>query len=84
MNKIKNIHVIISTVAMIVMATLVSCEGALKKKSVPKDQENIVEKERFVPSFDADSAYNFVKRQVDFGPRVPNTPAAKACAQYLV
>jgi hypothetical protein len=35
------------------------------------------------PSFDADSAYAFVERQVAFGPRVPNTPAHKACAAYL-
>ena len=37
-----------------------------------------------VPSFDADSAYAHVASQVAFGPRVPNTPAHKACAAYLV
>ena len=26
-----------------------------------------------VPQFDADSAYLYVKNQVDFGPRVPNS-----------
>ncbi|MDR2232693.1 MAG: M28 family peptidase [Tannerella sp.] len=36
------------------------------------------------PAFDPDSAYHFVERQVQFGPRVPNTEAHKACAQYLV
>ena len=36
-----------------------------------------------VPAFNADSAYSYVERQVQFGPRVPNTPAHKACAQYL-
>jgi hypothetical protein len=36
-----------------------------------------------VPSFDADSAYSYVAKQVAFGPRVPNTPAHKACAAYL-
>jgi hypothetical protein len=35
------------------------------------------------PSFDADSAYYYVNRQVSFGPRVPNTDAHKACAAYL-
>ncbi|MDR2840022.1 MAG: M28 family peptidase [Paludibacter sp.] len=36
-----------------------------------------------LPAFDADSAYNNVKRQVDFGARVPNTAAHRACAEFL-
>lgn len=36
------------------------------------------------PVFNADSAYQFVQRQVDFGPRVPNTSAHKTCGDYLV
>ena len=31
------------------------------------------------PAFEADSAYRFVENQVKFGPRVPNSPAHKAC-----
>ncbi|TLV00044.1 M28 family peptidase [Dyadobacter luticola] len=34
--------------------------------------------------FNADSAFQFVQKQVDFGPRVPNTLAHKACKDYLV
>lgn len=36
------------------------------------------------PAFNADSAYAFVKAQVDFGPRVPGTQAHQKCADYLV
>lgn len=36
-----------------------------------------------VPEFNADSAYAYIERQVRFGPRVPNTPAHRACAAYL-
>lgn len=36
-----------------------------------------------VPPFNADSAFSYVKAQTDFGPRVPNTAAHKACAQWL-
>lgn len=36
------------------------------------------------PVFNADSAYAFVKKQVDFGPRVPNTSAHKQCGDFLV
>jgi len=35
------------------------------------------------PQFNADSAYAYVERQVQFGPRVPNSDAHKACANYL-
>jgi len=35
------------------------------------------------PVFNQDSAYFFMERQVQFGPRVPNTEAHKACALYL-
>ena len=34
--------------------------------------------------FDPASAYAFVKKQVEFGPRVPGTPAHAACADWLV
>lgn len=43
----------------------------------------IVEQKITVPEFSSDSAYNYVKAQVDFGPRVPNTPAHTQCAAYL-
>lgn len=35
------------------------------------------------PALNADSAYFFVKQQVDFGPRIPGTAAHKACAEWL-
>lgn len=37
-----------------------------------------------IPAFNADSAYQYVKTQVDFGPRVPNTPAHEKCATWLI
>ncbi len=36
------------------------------------------------PSFNADSAYAYIDRQVGFGPRVPNTPAHVRTGDYLV
>ncbi len=36
-----------------------------------------------VPSFNADSAYQFIEDQVAFGPRVPNMQSHEACATYL-
>ena len=34
-------------------------------------------------NFNADSAYSFIQKQVDFGPRVPNTEAHKAAGNWL-
>ena len=36
-----------------------------------------------IPEFSSDSAYVYTQKQVDFGPRVPNTVAHDACATYL-
>lgn len=50
------------------------------------NQQHISEnKKAFVqpPLFNADSAYSYIARQVDFGPRVPNTAAHRQCAAYL-
>jgi hypothetical protein len=35
-------------------------------------------------SFNADSAYGFVNKQMSFGNRVPNSPEHKACGDYLI
>ena len=38
---------------------------------------------REMPRFSADSAYQYVASQCDFGPRVPGSDAQKACAKWL-
>ncbi len=35
------------------------------------------------PDFNSENAYNYIKAQVDFGPRVPNSKAHGACVDYL-
>lgn len=39
---------------------------------------------RKIPRFDRDSAYAFVAKQVNFGPRVPNMKSHTACKNWLV
>jgi len=67
--------ILISLLALI----LIGCtsEPKVKKKTV-------LAKTVEVPSFNADSAYNFIAEQVAFGPRVPNTKGHLACADYLI
>ena len=37
-----------------------------------------------VPDFSAENAFAYVEKQLSFGPRVPNTPAHAACADWLM
>lgn len=71
-------------IALIICAFFVASCGGDKKPA-----ESTVNSEKSaprvpVPDFNADSAYAYVKAQVDFGPRVPGTKVHAACADYLV
>ena len=61
---------------------LFSCSGGKSRniQSMPEDSKIAIET---LPSFNADSAYLYTKKQVDFGPRVPGTIAHTNCATYL-
>ena len=65
------------TLATFILMLLASCG----------DQHHSLEFERQgreVPSFNADSAYSYIERQVEFGPRVPNSRAHVETKEYLV
>lgn len=47
------------------------------------DEQNTDSTVGNAPAFNADSAYNYVARQVAFGPRVPGTEAQLNCAAWL-
>ena len=64
---------------LLVICFAFSCSGEKTKQPVANAQEAIR-----IPSFSADSGFVFTQRQVDFGPRVPGTPAHKAGGNYLV
>jgi Zn-dependent M28 family amino/carboxypeptidase len=61
----------VSFVSLVLLAAAFSCG------SQPGPQPAAAE-------FDPASAYGFVKAQVEFGPRVPGTPAHAACADWFV
>jgi hypothetical protein len=56
----------------------VACKSPEEKPAAAK--ERVVS----VPSFSGDSSYHFVKMQVEFGPRIPNTAAHRNTADYLI
>lgn len=65
---------------MLLVLTAVAC-GNSKSRN---DRTETVDKEVIkAPEFNADSAYQYIQVQADFGPRVPNTQAHKECGEYL-
>jgi glutaminyl-peptide cyclotransferase len=71
---------------IIIIFFLQSCGNDTAQQNAEKDATSIEDKKTMikVPSFSEDSAFQFVKDQVTFGPRVPGTSAHKACAEYIV
>ena len=54
--------------------------------SQKKDKEIKTKAEKInviVPKFNADSAYSFIQKQVDFGPRVIGSESWRKCSRYL-
>lgn len=68
---------------MMILASLLLCSclscGNKNKASEGEESKVLVK----APEFDADSAYQYVQAQVDFGPRVPNTKQHVECGNYL-
>ncbi|MCX6182315.1 MAG: M28 family peptidase [Bacteroidetes bacterium] len=79
MKKILLIKALKFVVLIVIFFT--SC-GPDAPKNIPVESES--KSKISVPEFNADSALSYVKKQVDFGPRIPNTKAHDLCAAYLV
>ncbi len=62
--------------SILIIVQFTACNQATKS-------EQSESKTTIIPSFSADSAYNFIQNQVDFGPRIPNSQAHISCAKYL-
>lgn len=70
-------------IGIVLLIFLAACTSESDKKTVVSTPSAEV-KRVIAPAFDADSAYAYIKAQVDFGPRLPGTPAHAKCADYLV
>jgi hypothetical protein len=69
---------------LVIASGILSCNNEPKKKA-PAQAENKLESYKQVsPVFNADSAYYFVQKQVDFGPRVTNSAEHKKCGDWIV
>ena len=74
MNKIYYTFFAISTAFLFAM-----CSAG----SVPKTDASSKTEAPKALQFDADSAFSYVAKQLEFGPRVPGTPAQKQAAEWL-
>lgn len=76
---------LVKNTAILIIFSLVSvaCGGGRSHEQVQGHDTQQEALAVHVPSFNADSAYAFTKRQVQFGPRVPNTEAHHACGLWL-
>ncbi|HAC23664.1 MAG TPA: hypothetical protein DCE81_01980, partial [Cytophagales bacterium] len=71
-----------SSLAFAVLVSLPLINGCGPKDS---GQKPAVEKPLVqAPPFSADSAFQFVKDQVSFGPRIPNSPAHRKAGDYMI
>lgn len=57
---------------------LTSCEGDPSTPDTHTDPVSVR-----VPKFDRQRAYDYIAKQVSFGPRVPETPAHDSCAYWI-
>jgi hypothetical protein len=66
-------------IAAITSLAFTSCKDQSEESTEEETSVHKVSK----PDFNPDSAYAYIQSQVNFGPRVPGTPAQKACAAWM-
>ncbi|MFM2377175.1 MAG: hypothetical protein RLZZ165_2272 [Bacteroidota bacterium] len=79
MSRINQIH-------KLAILLLVLCMAACDGRSPGGDASSAVKVPAFkpvAPPFSADSAYRHIEKQLSYGPRIPNTQAHAACADWL-
>lgn len=73
-------HYII-TMLLLALISFTGCDGQSRKLADKAPQSKAVD--QLVPVFNADSAYAYVAKQIAFGPRVPESKAHAACADWF-
>ena len=68
------------TLVLLAFLFVASCSDSGSGSKTNTNEEVALVK---APDFDADKAYEFVQKQVDFGPRVPNTQAHKQASAWF-
>jgi hypothetical protein len=76
----RNKLLMIPILFIVLIYGLSGCRRKAEEKS-----ENVITEKPLIPGpqFNPDSAYHYVARQTQFGPRIPNSPQHRACSHYL-
>jgi hypothetical protein len=74
----------IPVILLLAIMLCVSCNNTNRNQTAGNEEKQKQEEPMKVPPFNADSAYRYVKAQVDFGPRVCNSAAHEKCAGFLI
>src|ERR1700733_3384113 len=84
--KRRNKFVILGVVVLPVAFLSTACQHDGNKGDVPKSDTTKITTEQpiTIPVFNADSAYDYTKTQVDFGPRIPGTKSHQECLNFIV
>ena len=72
------------TFISLILLSFASCEENKKSQSQSQSHSQSQSQSQAVPNFNADSAYHYVKQQLDFGPRVPGSEAHAQCVDYFI
>lgn len=85
MNKFKSFSSNFLLVLLVSILFINACENNDKnnKQSNAKTTETIDIYKQISPNFNADSAYYFIEKQVEFGPRVTASKASLACGNFI-
>lgn len=70
--------------AFLLFSVLLTFQNCQQSPETPKKEKKESKPRVQAPDFNADSAYALVKKQVDFGPRVPNSQRHQLCGDFLV
>ena len=76
----KNIDILTIALSLVIFVTFTGCN---KKTKQPVQNPTNDIQHTFKSNFNEDSAYLFIKQQVDFGPRVPGSYSHEKCADFL-
>lgn len=67
----------------VILGILMSCQSCGSEAAGEGGKTPDETVELIIPNINRDSVYDFVQKQVDFGPRVPGSEAHKKCAEWF-
>jgi glutaminyl-peptide cyclotransferase len=79
-------HISAAIFGLFLLLSYSSCtgDGSSSSKTTPPAAQPEPKKAVTVPRFDPNAAYQYIEKQLSFGPRVPGSEGHQACKEWLV